>query len=274
LARRQFGAVEGDRLEALGDQGCAVASEPCLIRVSFGIVREWAENKGWGFLPGRYFEDWRQPLHEMAAPFLSPGGRVLDFGGGANPIIAPGDRPADLHYAGIDVSRHELEVAPPGSYDEMVVGDIADGILADESFDLVVSWQVLEHVHDMKVTLDGIHKALKPDGALVAQLSGSRAFFAILNRYVPDRVGEAAMQKLLGRAPESVFRAPYDRCTKSALKGITTDWRSVEIVSRYCGATYLGFSPVATRAYLVYENWLARRGAENFATHYLMLLMK
>lgn len=235
---------------------------------------EWADTKDWDFLPERYFADSRKPYFDRAAPHMREGGHVLDFGGGARPIIAPPMRPPGLTYVGLDVSRDELELAPQGSYDDLIVGDIADGILQPSSFDLVVSWQVLEHVHDMRATLEGIRTALVPGGALVAQMSGRRAFFALLNRVIPDRIGELAMQRLLGREPDSVFRAPYDRCTKSALEEITREWSDVEIMPRYLGTSYLSFSKAAARAYLQYENWALRRGLDDFATHYLLRLVR
>jgi SAM-dependent methyltransferase len=229
----------------------------------------------WDFLPERYRDDWIAPFLEFAAPKLTPGCRVLDFGAGANPSIPIELRPDDCTYVGLDVVREELERAPAGSYDELVVGDIADhpeGLGGD--FDLIVSWQVMEHVASMKRSLDGIHEALAPGGIFVSQFSGSNAWFARANRILPERFTEWAMHRLLGREPDSVFHAEYDRCDATRLHELLGSWSEYEIVSRYRGATYLAFSALAGRMYLPYENWAERKGHDDLATHYLIRAVK
>jgi hypothetical protein len=78
------------------------------------------------------------------------------------------------------------------------------------------------------------------------------------------------MQRFLGRDPESVFPAWYDRCYYSALARMAEHWSAWEVVPRYRGTGYLSFAPVLQRAYLVYENWAERSGHPNLATHYLV----
>lgn len=207
----------------------------------------------------------------IAGEHLAPGSKVLDFGGGANPIIPPGERPPGCTYVGLDVSREELDRAPAGSYDDKVAGTI-ESLLSDGNpeFDLIVSWQVLEHVSSMAETLAGIRDSLKDGGLFVGQLSGRWAAYAVLNRLIPDSLGEQLMQRLLDRDPESVFRAHYDRCTYSGLMGLAGGWSEFEVIPRYRGAVYLGFSRPLAGAYLRYEDWAIRHGRSDLATHYIV----
>ncbi len=117
----------------------------------------------------------------------------------------------------LDPSPQELAASPQGSYDEVVIGDVTDALPALAGrFDLVVSWQVLEHVRPMEKAVANLRTFLRPGGHLVAQVSGRYSAFAILNMASPHQVSTRAMQGLLGRAPETVFRAHYDHCTYSS----------------------------------------------------------
>jgi SAM-dependent methyltransferase len=222
-------------------------------------------------LPARYGAEWRGEFERRVAPLLRPGVRILDVGSGRRPAIPSAQRPPGCLYVGLDISLDELRSAPAGSYDQMRPGDVAE--LRPElegRFDLAVSWQVLEHVKPLDAALENIRRYLVPGGVLVALLSGKFSLFAMLNQAVPHSVAVWAMRRLLGRDPRTVFPAHYDRCWHDALRRMTTKWSEVEIRSRFAGAGYFAFLPPLQRLYLVYENWAARRGHRNLATHYLI----
>ena len=141
----------------------------------------------------------------------------------------------------------------------------------ESSADLVVSWAVLEHVAPLDVAIANIHSYLRPGGLFVAQLSGGRSAFALINRLIPHRLAKVAMKRLLRRDPESVFPAPYDRCTYSELSRAFAGWSHVRIVARYRGAGYFGFLPPLQRLYLRLEDLLVRGRHRDLATHYLLV---
>ncbi len=222
--------------------------------------------------PRYQYEQWQHPFHEAASEVLRPGVVVLDVGGGRRPALARSQLPAGSRYIGLDLSRSELEAAPPGSYDEVIEGDITEQIPAlRSSVDLAVSWQVLEHVAPMRIALANVHSYLRPGGRLVAQVSGGQALFALINRAIPHRLAAAGMKHLLGRDPKTVFPAHYDDCTHTALIRLLTDWSQVRIVPRFTGATYFGFMRPLQWAYLKTEDSIARRGHLDLATHYLIV---
>ena len=234
------------------------------------------DRQQWGFLPERYFQDWREPFVSAALGAIGDGSSVLDIGGGASASLAPSDRPRLSEYVGLDVEATEMERSAPGSYDETIVCEIED---PDPSllgrFDLALSWQVLEHVGSMELALEGARACLCDGGTFVAQFTGGRAWFALLNRIVPDRLAEAGMQRLLGREPDSVFHANYSASIASELEPLLAAWSSFELVPRYRGASYLKFSRTMTRLYVAgIEEPLVRGEKRDWATHYLLVAVK
>jgi SAM-dependent methyltransferase len=186
--------------------------------------------------------------------------------------MARADLPPGTTYIGLDMSERELMAAPPGSYDRLIVGDVVERQPDLEGCaDLVVSWQVLEHVAPLGDAIFNIHYYLRPGGLFVAQMSGGRSAFALINRMIPHRLAKVAMQRLLQRDPESVFPAPYDRCTYSALSQTLAYWSAARIVPRYRGAQYFRFLPPLQSLYVHIEDLIVRGDHKDLATHYLVV---
>jgi SAM-dependent methyltransferase len=219
----------------------------------------------------RYREPWRRPFDCRLDALLTPGVRILDVGAGRNPTIPPARRPDGCHYVGLDLSSAELDVAPAGSYDEIWVADATTHLRnLDGRFDVVLSFQVLEHVKPMSAAFENFRLYLIPGGAFLGQFSGTFSFFGLANRVIPDRLTAWLVDRFTERSAASVFPAHYDRCWASAIRRTTRRWTRVDIVPRYTGASYLRFLPLAQRAYLVYEDWAMRTGHEDLATHYIV----
>jgi SAM-dependent methyltransferase len=222
-------------------------------------------------LPERYYMPWKESFDARFGLSLKPSIRILDVGSGCKPTLEPPRRPPGSLYVGLDISAAELEKAPEGSYDEKWVGDINDHMpQLVERFDLIVSWHVLEHVRSLQNALENVHSHLVPGGRFIAMRSGRSSLFGIINSLVPTNFGLWAMHRLLGRDPNTVFPAHYDRCWSGALREMLSPWQSFEIVPHYRGAVYLGFSPILQRIYLLYENWAHRGEHGNLATHYVI----
>jgi len=220
----------------------------------------------------RYRDDWLAPFRAAIQSELRPGSVVIDVGGGRHPAIARPDLPPGAIYVGIDLSERELMAAPPGSYDRVIIGDVVERQpYLEGCADLVVSWQVLEHVVPLGDAISNIYHYLRPGGSFVAQLSGGRSAFALINRMIPHRLAKVAMKRLLQRDPESVFPAPYDRCTYSALSRTLAYWSEVRIVPRYRGAQYFQFLPPVQTLYVHIEDLIVQGDHRDLATHYLVV---
>ncbi len=223
-------------------------------------------------LPARYGRHPAELFAEAIRAGLRPEMAILDIGSGRRPALAIDDRPTGSHYVGLDLSADELERAGPGAYDEFVVADIAAPV--DDlrgQFDLLVSWQVLEHVDDTESALEHARSYLRPAGRLVAVLSGRYSVNGVLNSALPPRVGVWLMRRLLQREPDTVFPAFYDRCTSGELVALMSRWAVAEITPLYLGASYFNFAIPLRDVYLAYESWALRTRRADLATHYLIV---
>jgi SAM-dependent methyltransferase len=229
-----------------------------------------------GDLPLRYRRTLEHGFHERIDAASEPGMRILDVGSGRSPCRTPDHRPPGCCYVGLDISKAELETAEPGSYDGCVVADIAGPRIQElvGRFDLVVSFQVLEHVRPLDRALDNMYAYLRPGGRLVAQMSGTFTPFSLLGKVMPHRPKVWLLSNLLDREPAEIFPAHYDHCYASALRRLTRDWSEVEIVALHRGASYLHFSKVLRALYLVYERGLARRGLDDLAAYFVVEAIK
>ena len=227
-----------------------------------------------GLLPNRYARPMQHEFLARVRPLLMPGVAILDVGAGRHPTIAPSDRPTGCRYVGLDVEADEIEAAGPGAYDEGIVTDITKPLKRDAEFDLVLSWQVLEHVSPLADAFENVRVALRPGGTMLAQLTGSNAVFALLGQLMPHAVRVRIATRLLGHKAEEKFPTRYDRSSYRTLMRLLEPWSEVEIVPFYRGATYFKFARLLTRAYLVYESTVEHRNARNLATHYLVVAQR
>jgi SAM-dependent methyltransferase len=104
-----------------------------------------------------------QAIHAILGhPSLSlRGASVLDFGCGTRPY-EPWFTAAGARYQGADIDRrHEVAIAEDGSLGA-----------ADATFDMVASFQVLEHVWDVGAYLAESRRVLKAQGCLLLSTHG------------------------------------------------------------------------------------------------------
>jgi SAM-dependent methyltransferase len=224
-----------------------------------------------GLLPGRYARPMQEELLARVGPLQVPGVAILDVGAGRHPTIARENRAPACRYVGLDIDAEEIEAAGPDAYDESVVGDVTHPLNREGEFDIVLSWQVLEHVSPLADALENLRHSLRPGGSLLAQLTGSNAAFAVLGRLLPHRAKLWVATRVLGHRHEEKFPTRYDSSSHRALARLLEPWSEFSIVPFYRGAVYFKFSRPLMRAYLAYESAIERRGAKNLATHYLIV---
>jgi SAM-dependent methyltransferase len=224
-----------------------------------------------GVLPERYGVPMQAELFRWIQPLLVNDLAILDVGAGRYPTLAPADRPPGCRYVGLDIETTELDAAAPGAYDETIVADVTEPLGQDGEFDVIVSWQVLEHVSPLAAAFGNLRLALRPGGTALIQLTGSNAGFALLGRLMPHAVRARIATGLLGHQAEEKFPTRYDGSSYRSLERMLSGWSEVEIIPFYRGAPYFGFFRPVQRAYLAYESAIERRGLENLATHYLVV---
>lgn len=115
----------------------------------------------------RFVLDFARQFHERNA-----GARILDYGCGAGRLVRAGRAEGiaiegvDVFYAGSQTREEAEESGLLGSaIHEMMEGRMP---YAENSFDLVLNNQVMEHVEDLDAVLREIHRVLKPGGTVLS----------------------------------------------------------------------------------------------------------
>jgi len=138
---------------------------------------------------------------------LKPDGRqrrVLEAGcGSLSHLMLHGD-----HVTGIDISAEQLERNP--ALAEKIHGDLESYPLPPQAFDLVISWDVLEHLPAPERALENLARALAPGGLLILALPNRDSLKGLVTRLTPHRFHVWAYRRLWGveRAGEG-DRAPF-----------------------------------------------------------------
>jgi 2-polyprenyl-3-methyl-5-hydroxy-6-metoxy-1,4-benzoquinol methylase len=102
---------------------------------------------------------------------LSDVKRVLDYGGGSGLHIGLWERlfpKADLHFCDISsVAKEKFQEKYPHYSGQYFMIDNDKAQCKDESYDVVVSIEVMEHVENLQLYIRDIHRVLKPGGIFV-----------------------------------------------------------------------------------------------------------
>ncbi len=119
---------------------------------------------------------------ELTRPYLTPEMEALEFGcgsGGTARLHAPRVK----HYRAVDLSEKMLEFAraqgPTPENLSFERGDIAQMVLAPESYDVIFALSLLHLLKDADGAIRKVHNALKPGGLFItstACLSGNPLF--------------------------------------------------------------------------------------------------
>jgi 2-polyprenyl-3-methyl-5-hydroxy-6-metoxy-1,4-benzoquinol methylase len=106
--------------------------------------------------------------------------RVLDAGCGERSRIDFGER---AHVTGIDVSGKSLAQNP--NLDERVVADLQTFDIADETFDVIVCWDVLEHLRSPETVLQSFSRATRRSGLIIIAGPNLLSIKGIVTKFTP-----------------------------------------------------------------------------------------
>jgi SAM-dependent methyltransferase len=105
---------------------------------------------------------------------------VLEAGCGSAGHIRIG---SPSYVVGIDISASQLE--RNAGLDEKILGDIQTYRFPEHSFDLVVCWEVLEHLAEPEKALDSFFRATKPGGLIVIAVPNVRSVKGLITKLTP-----------------------------------------------------------------------------------------
>ena len=168
---------------------------------------------------------------------------IADVGGGKSPLFSAQevDRKR-LSVMGIDIDEAELSAAPKGAYARIACADIC-AFSGDASADVVIVQSLLEHVHDNAAGMRGIASLCKPGGRVYTFCPNRRAWFAMINRLLPERVKRKILFAIYPHTREKQgFPAYYDRCTPREMRdAMAAAGLQVERVDCYFISSYFMF---------------------------------
>jgi SAM-dependent methyltransferase len=102
--------------------------------------------------------------------------RVLDAGCGSGRLL---DELRDYgHVSGLDLNPDSVEVARSRGHEDVVQGPVEQLPWPDESFDLVISLDMVEHTPDDRVTLRELRRVTKPGGYFLMTVPALRALWS------------------------------------------------------------------------------------------------
>jgi len=227
-----------------------------LFRAFIDINRrlsKWFDEK---FLPLSYIKDGNNDfIYKMAPSYLQLGMKIYDVGGGKQPYISLEKKVAlDLYVVGIDISQSELDLAPLGSYDEVICSDIAN-VQGHADGDLVICQAVLEHVQDTDGAIKSIASLLRPGGKALIFVPSRNAIFARLNLLLPQSIKQKILYTIYPSTRSTQgFPSFYYKCTPNEFTAMACQNGLTEVESRYYyKSSYFSFLfPV----YVIWRVWI------------------
>jgi len=116
---------------------------------------------------------------------LASDARILDFGCGAGATVYAFHDRGFANAVGFDIKDY-VELRAPEHRDRFRIGFEQGGLLpfASETFDLVISEEVFEHVHDQVPMWRELHRIMKPGGVAIHVFPGPYCLIEPHN-YVP-----------------------------------------------------------------------------------------
>lgn len=147
--------------------------------------------------------------------------RLLEIGGGRDPLLAPEDAEAlGLTYTINDISAEELRNAP-GAFEKVcfdVSADLSRADVRQGSYDLAFSRMVFEHVKDAAAGWSNLNALLVPGGVAMAFVPTLYALPYIANLAIPEWLSQRIVKLLYPHRTDDgdpKFPAYYDWCYAS-----------------------------------------------------------
>lgn len=183
--------------------------------------------------PYKIFED-------TICAYLNHNATVLDLGCGRDlPVL----RKVETH--GLKVG---IDIFPMNNHHgvQAIQADICKIPLKDETFDIVISRSVLEHVEYPLKLYNEVHRLLKKDGRFVFLTPNFYDYASIISKLVPNKLHPKLVSISEGRDEGDVFPAYYKTNTKSSIKKLAQkSGLNIETISMHGQyPCYLMFNPI------------------------------
>lgn len=163
---------------------------------------------------------------------------ILELGAGRWPSFALKEMPSSVRsYTVNDISEHELSLLPEG-YDKACFNVSGDASAFRDTYDVVFSRFLAEHVPDGKAMHRNVYGVLREGGIAFHLIPTLYAVPFVINKFMPERLTSALLAKLSPtRTISPKFPAYYSACygNPERMKRMLGDigYRKVEVRNFY-----------------------------------------
>jgi len=195
---------------------------------------------------------------------LQPNHQLLDLGAGAGVVPQLRFRGVARRVCGVDPDPRVLENP---NLDDAKVGDAENIPFPDESFDIVISTNVLEHLPDPAKAFLEVARVLKPGGIFLVKTPNWWNYMPPLAMITPVSLHDRLNPKPGGDEEDSfpvLYRANTSRSIRRYAAGAGMRLRSVRMIDGRAG--YLTFNALAYFLGWIYH-WMVTRvpGLDRFS---------
>jgi SAM-dependent methyltransferase len=152
-------------------------------------------------------------LREAILAHLAPGVRALDLGAGAGIVRQMNLRGSGATICGVDL---DPRVMSNPHLDEALVGSAEAIPYPDETFELVFSDNVLEHLPDPERAFREVARVLKPDGTFVFKTPNRFHYMPLIARITPTWF-HRIYNRMRGRRDVDTFPTRYRANSRGAV---------------------------------------------------------
>lgn len=200
----------------------------------------------------RYEKNWDDLLfRERILSHLHKGSVVLDLGAGAGIVTAMNFRGLAARVCGVDLDER---VVKNSMLDEGRISDAGEIPYPDETFDVVFSDNVMEHIADPAAVFREVYRVLRPEGVFLFKTPNRSHYMPAIARLTPHKFHQF-VNRLRGRAEADTFPTLYRANSKAQVGNLAENsGLQIERLSRIEGRPeYLRFNPLTYLVGAAYE---------------------
>lgn len=203
---------------------------------------------------------------------------ILELGAGRRPSFTLAEMPESVRsYTVNDISEQELALLPDG-YDKACFDVSGDSSNFRDSYDVVFSRFLAEHVPDGPAMHRNVHNVLKKGGVAFHLIPTLYAVPFVINKYMPEALSSWVLKTFAPRRSiNPKFPAPYSACYSNPAKmtGLLKEigYRNAEFRNFY-GHFYYEKIPVLNKVHEGFSALAASRDWHVFGTYAYVIAYK
>jgi SAM-dependent methyltransferase len=228
-------------------------------------LTQWMLNK--------YYPIQNDPFHDLVIRSIVGCDRVLDAGCGVGKIFQYSFTNKTKLLVGLDL---RLDLAENNQVQCATRASVVQMPFANQSFDLIFSRFLLEHVEQPQTTFNEFARVLKPGGKLIILTPNSFHYFPVAGKLIPNGLHKY-FARLVSYRDEDTFMTYYRANSKRKLvdfgKNVSLSLENI-IMNEPC-PYFLSFSPITLAPAIFYERTINRfRLLSNLRAHIIAVYTK